>query len=191
MPHRIEGNWNKGLAYDLHTLSSSFLGTDAYGHEQWENTRSEMGELVYQLKYQENREAVNAILSLLDRIKGIETFDLIVPIPATDRSRTYQPVRLIAEALGAKHGVDVASDLLVKLESPPLKNVESPGEREHLLRESMALTHVRDVTGAKVLLVDDVFRSGATLNAATNLLFDHGRVRYVGALTMTKTRSNR
>ena len=51
MTIRIPGNWKKGFAYDIHTLDSVYLGVDEYGHDRWENTRSEMGELLYDLKY--------------------------------------------------------------------------------------------------------------------------------------------
>ena len=50
MTIEIEGNWAKGLAFDVHTLSSTYLGPNEFGHDQWENTRSEMGELLYKLE---------------------------------------------------------------------------------------------------------------------------------------------
>ncbi len=52
MGYKLEGNWVAGFAFDLHTLSSEYLGQDEYGHDRYNNTRSEIGELVYQLKYQ-------------------------------------------------------------------------------------------------------------------------------------------
>lgn len=50
-PIVIKGPWNSGWALDLHTLSSAFVGDDAFGHPQFENKRSEIGELLYQFKY--------------------------------------------------------------------------------------------------------------------------------------------
>ncbi len=82
----LDGNWRKGRAYDLHTTSSTHLGVDTFGHDQFDTTRSEMGELVYQLKYKRKKDAVPQIVELLDGIGGIEKFDLLVPIPATKKS---------------------------------------------------------------------------------------------------------
>ena len=45
------------------------------------------------------------------------------------------------------------------------------------------------VEGRKVLLFDDLFRSGATMNAITSALYDQGQAREVYALTLTRTRS--
>jgi len=42
-----------------------------------------------------------------------------------------------------------------------------------------------------ILLVDDLYRSGATLEAVTKSLLGQGQARKVFALTFTRTRSNR
>ena len=72
MTIKIAGNWKSGLAFDVHTLSSTYFGPNEFGHDQWENVRSEMGELVYKLKYRNDRSALEPIIALLDKIKGIE-----------------------------------------------------------------------------------------------------------------------
>jgi competence protein ComFC len=188
----IEGNWEQGLAFDEHTVSSTHIGVDEHGHDQWDNKRSEMGELVYQLKYRGKSSVVQQIVELLDQIKGIEEMDLIVPIPPTDGTRTIQPVSLIAEALGARRNVKVVLDLLCKKPGgAQQKNVQDVNERQMLLRNSMSLTGNHDVSGKKILLIDDLYRSGATLSVATELLIDQGGAGSVSALTMTKTRSMR
>ncbi|WP_139451981.1 ComF family protein [Campylobacter armoricus] len=43
----------------------------------------------------------------------------------------------------------------------------------------------------KVLLFDDLYRSGATLNEITNTLYKHGKVDNVYVVTLTKTRKNK
>ena len=151
-----------------------------------------MGELVYQLKYQHKASVVQKIVELLDRIKGVEEMDLIVPIPPTDGTRAFQPVSLIATALGARRKVEVVLDLLQKKTvGAQLKNVDNLDERQKLLRDSMSLSDANDVSGKKILLVDDLYRSGATLSVATELLIDRGGAASVSVLTMTKTRSRR
>jgi predicted amidophosphoribosyltransferase len=52
---------------------------------------------------------------------------------------------------------------------------------------------IRDpvIAGRSVLLFDDLYRSGATLNAISRLLQQQGRVRSLYVLTLTMTRSIR
>jgi hypothetical protein len=47
-PIAINGPWQLGWALDLHTLSTTVIGDDAFGHPQFESKRSEIGELLYQ-----------------------------------------------------------------------------------------------------------------------------------------------
>lgn len=47
----------------------------------------------------------------------------------------------------------------------------------------------RFVAGKRILLFDDVFRSGATMNSITAALYDQGGAAEVCALTLTRTRS--
>lgn len=50
-PQIITGNWSKGIALDLHTLSSVKVGVNEAGHDVFDTTRSELGQLLYRLKY--------------------------------------------------------------------------------------------------------------------------------------------
>ncbi|PIT04029.1 amidophosphoribosyltransferase [Bradyrhizobium nitroreducens] len=192
MAINLDGNWKSGKAYDLHTVSSTHLGTDESGHDRFDNTRSEMGELVYQLKYKGDKSKVQQIVTLLDDIKGIEGFDFIIPIPPTKKNRPVQPVELIAEALGARRKVAVAVGALTNSGNEELKGITDPIARKELLDEALKLDASQGrFRGRKVLLVDDLYRSGSTLRVATDLLYKEGEAAQVSVLTMTKTRSNR
>jgi predicted amidophosphoribosyltransferase len=163
---------------------------DEHGHNQFENQRSQMGELVYRLKYRQDDSAVPEIVTLLDQLKGIESFDLILPIPPT-KARKIQPVPAIAVALGKRRSVEVRTDLLTSSGTKELKEVTDPVERRRLLHEAISLNDPGGTAGKKILLVDDLFRSGATLEVATEILMSEGRADSVSVLAMTKTRSNR
>jgi len=76
-----------------------------------------------------------------------------------------------------------------KRDAPQLKNVFDLDQRLALLE---GLHHVdKAATQDKgILLFDDLYRSGATMNAITELLYEEGEARDVFALTVTRTRSN-
>ncbi len=190
MRYKLEGNWKKGLAFDLHTLASTYLGPDQYGHDRYDNTRSEIDELVYQLKYRNNKTVVPQIISLLSAIKGYEKFDVIIPVPSS-KARPVQPVDAIAQALGQRYGVPTLSGYLTKEGGPQLKSINDPEERVAILEHNISISGKDDLSGKKVLLLDDLYRSGSTLNACCNILKKQANVGDICVLTMTKTRKNR
>lgn len=61
-PRRIKGKWTLGYALDIHALSSTYLGINEYGHDVFETKRSELGELLLQLKYRSNAAAADGII---------------------------------------------------------------------------------------------------------------------------------
>lgn len=71
---------------------------------------------------------------------------------------------------------------------PQLKDVFDYDERWRLL-DGLHEVQKPKVEDRKVLLFDDLFRSGATMNAITSALYDQGLAREVYALTLTRTRS--
>lgn len=190
MVYEIKGNWSKGIAFDLHTVASTYLGVDEYGNNRFDNRRSEIGELVYQLKYQNDQTAVPKIVSLLKEIGGIETFDAIIPAPSS-KVRAIQPVDAIAQELGRQRGVPVLTGYLTKTGDAELKGIADPADRDRILADSIIVSGVEDISGKNVLLLDDLYRSGSTLAACCDVLSRTARVGRVCVLTMTKTRSNR
>ncbi|EIJ41185.1 putative amidophosphoribosyltransferase [Beggiatoa alba B18LD] len=188
MSIELKGNWKKGFAYDVHTLSSIYMGCDERGHEQWDTTRTEMGELIYQLKYQNNLAVIDKIIELLNIYKGLNTLDAIIPIPPS-KQREIQPVYEIAKALSKKINVPLQPVLNKHPIEQELKNIENPIERETLLYKSLFLHQDVMLSDKNVLLLDDLYRSGSTLRIATDILYKQAKVKNVFVLTMTKTRS--
>ena len=72
---------------------------------------------------------------------------------------------------------------------PQLKNIFDLDERAKLLEGLHAVD--KSVTQDKaVLLFDDLYRSGATMNAITTELYEAGEATDVFALAITRTRSH-
>ncbi len=62
-------------------------------------------------------------------------------------------------------------------------------ERSKLLENAHEVAG-NSVRNRAVLLVDDLYRSGATLNAVTSVLYEQGEVKDVFAFALTRTRSS-
>lgn len=188
---QILGKWREGFALDLQTLASIYVGDDEFGHPRFENTRSEIGELLYRLKYRHDQSVAGEIVeTAANFVKGWQpNLDVIVPVlPSTLRS--VQPVYILASALGRGLGIRVAHCLTTTRDPSPLKNVSDLDERIRLLAGLYAVD-ASATTGKRILLFDDLYRSGATMSEITNALYGQGHAAEVFVLTITRTRSIR
>lgn len=189
-PLRLEGPWAEGYVLERqHTLSSEFLGHDSLGHAQFETTRSELGELVFRLKNRADRTTLDPIAETATNFVsgwGVAV-DAIVPVPPSLR-REFQPVIEIAQAIGKQLGKPVLLEAVTKVrETPQLKDVFGLAERQRLLEGAFAVDSGA-IKGQRVLLVDDLYRSGATTGIVARELIGAGAAT-VFFLAMTKTRT--
>ncbi len=190
MAIQIYGNWEKGFSLDLHTESSEYLGVDALGHDRFKTTRTKVGELLYRLKYKSDKTVLPDIINnIKSSIGNIDKMDMIVAVPPSNKTRSFQPVYEIGDSLSKDAGVPFIKNALVKKSSSELKNIDDIAEREQILKQSISLNSGVDFSGKKVLLIDDLYRSGATLRAVTNVILENGNAKNVFVLTLTKTRS--
>ena len=190
-PRRILGKWREGFSLDMHTLSSTPIGYSEYGHMQFDTTRSELGELLYRFKSKADEtvvpEIADAAAAFITEWKpGVE---IMIPVPPST-PRALQPVSVLGNALSQRLNIPFVDCVRKTRDAPQLKNVYDLDERLRLL-EGLHTVDTSATSGRKILLFDDLYRSGATMNSITTLLYDQGKASDVFALTITRTRSNR
>lgn len=189
-PKPLPGKWTAGYALDLHTLSSDFLGHDEWGNARFDSTRSEMGELLYRLKYHSDKTVIRIITeTVVDFVRAQAwEIDLVIPVPPS-RQRAFQPVLVLAEAIAGELGVVFCGDCVVKVrDTPELKGVFDLSKRQTLLRNAYAVSK-KALSGKRVLLFDDLYRSGATINTISTALAQDGGIISLYVLTLTMTRT--
>ncbi|WP_395372330.1 ComF family protein [Komagataeibacter diospyri] len=188
---KIEGNWDAGYALHKHTLSSVYLGVDEWGHDRFENTRSEPGEALYQLKY---RSDWNQIEPLATQIRDtllplFGKIGLIVPMPAST-ARAKQPVNELAYALGRLTNTPVFDELIVKAPapagSPALKNLHTREQKDAALAGRISINECITNEGRwNALLLDDLFDTGATMDAVCQALRGYRKINQIYAAAIT------
>ncbi len=191
MAIEIKGNWTKGFALDLHTLSSKVIGEDERGEPIFETIRSEIGELVYKLKYKQDSSVIKILIDKISKtLRNINKFDCFIAVPPTIKDRKFQPVFLLGESLAKKFSIPFLKDALVNNNKEQLKNIKDISKRQRLLLEGIKLTGKHDLQNKRILLIDDLYRSGSTLTIVTDILMKQAKAKDVCVLTLTKTRVN-
>lgn len=115
--------------------------------------------------------------------------DVILPVPlhpARLREREFNQSLLLADALGRRLGKPVLSSSLVRLAHTQAQTALSRSARLKNLRRAFAVRRPELVQGRRVLLVDDVFTTGTTVNECAKALRRAGSGSVV-VLTLART----
>ena len=109
---------------------------------------------------------------------------VLVPVPLGPRrlrTRGYNQSALLARSLGARWGHPVA-ELLVRTRETATQTALTPASRLANVAGAFATRNAEGRTGNALILVDDVFTTGATLGAAARALESAG-ARCIMAVT--------
>ena len=187
---RIYGHFLSGVALDVQTTGSRYIGVDELGHDVYDPARTEVGDLLYRLKYRADREAGAELVRLAaEFLAGYQFhYDVLVPVPPSG-VRALQPVRFLADGVAAAVPLPLADCITTTRATASLEGVTDPVKRMALLEDLYAVDS-RQTEGKDVLLFDDLFRTGSTLDAIADLLMDEGGAKTVRALTIAKTRGH-
>jgi hypothetical protein len=175
-PRPLAGSWHTGWSLSFH---SRFSGGD------W--SRSAAGDLAYRLKYQADFSTlpglVEQTLALIATYPELARVDMILPVPPS-KQRKIDPVYAFCAALSDKIGIQVENFVVKTRQTRPQKELKTLAQKRANVCGAFALT--ADVKCKRILLVDDLFDSGATLGEITQLLCRQG-ASLVNVLTLTRT----
>jgi ComF family protein len=119
-----------------------------------------------------------------------DAVDVVVPVPLHDarlRWRGYNQSALLAGAVGGAIGKPVRCDLLVRQRETEPQIDLTPAQRRDNVRGAFAAPRSFAVRDRRVLLIDDVFTTGATLSECARVLKRAGATRVI-ALTLSRSR---
>ena len=137
-------------------------------------------ECIHDLKYKSCTYLAGSLAQIMADFsrKYIKTnyIDLIVPIPLhwkKLRDRSFNQTELLANSLGKKLNIPVISVLKRIVHNPA--QVDLPREKRlKNVKGIFACVRASNVLGKNVLLIDDVFTTGATLNECARVLKESG-----------------
>lgn len=132
------------------------------------------------------------LAELVRREGAILAADVVVPVPLhrdRERERGYNQARLISKPLARKLSLPHKAVLLMRTRPRPDKQILSLEERWESVRGAFATRPGSQVDNHRVLLVDDVMTTGATLNECARALLESGAKSVLG-LTVARAARN-
>lgn len=154
-------------------------------------TDSGVGKLIEHLKYQYAAAAASAVQRLAYRWCRQNTPlarpDLVVPIPLHRRrlaERGFNQAAIIAAAVAIGFGVPLREDIIVRRRATKQQAKLDRVGRLHNMHNAFAVKKPTQVMGRQIWLIDDVYTTGSTMQAAAKVLANAGA--HVNGLTLAR-----
>lgn len=168
---------SRKLCYDCAHRERTFTANRALLNYE-ENARRCMAKIKYK-NCREHTELFGKMMAirLCDFILEMNP-DCLVPVPAhisRQKMRGYNQAELIAEVIGRETDIPVRADLLIRRKhTAAMKNLGAE-DRLNNLREAFAVCDTGIPKEIKrIMLVDDIFTTGATIEACSKILCAEG-----------------
>ena len=135
---------------------------------------------IARFKYRNRREyadfyAAELVKSCGDAARAWEA-DALIPIPlhrSRRRKRGFNQAELVARKVGKMLGIPVETGVLLRTKkTSPQKELNDTQRRANL--KNAFQVRQNDVRLRKVILVDDIYTTGSTIDAAAAALLEHG-----------------
>ncbi len=137
--------------------------------------------MILRFKHADQLHAVHAFTPWLRRAGAemLDGADLLVPVPLHPFRlwrRRYNQAALIAQALGKSCGLPVMPEALKRQRATPSQGYLDYKQRQKNVKNAFAVNHqaVQRLDGRSVVLIDDVYTTGATVKECTRALLAAG-----------------
>jgi ATP-dependent DNA helicase RecQ len=174
--YQLHGSWDCGWSLGFH---SRFSGAD------W--NRSETGDLTYRLKYQGDLSAIPVLIEqvrlLVAQQPEFLQVDAIVPVPPSS-IKIVNPLMELSKELAKCFKLAFLPVLVKSRQTAPQKEMNTLAQKKANVAGAFRLE--APVSGKRILVIDDLFDSGATMEEIARLLRRTGAAK-IHIFTLTRT----
>jgi ComF family protein len=158
----------------------------AYTYGSYEGT---LRKLIHLFKYERMEPLARSLAAwMVQTLPRNERFDVIVPMPLHWRrkfARGFNQSEALAEEIGRRLNVRVRRAVRRVKATPPQAGLTNAGRRASV-QSAFAMRRGFSVQGQRVLIIDDVFTTGATAGACARVLKRAG-AKYVAVAAVART----
>lgn len=121
-------------------------------------------------------------------VENIKSYDIIVPVPLSkkrEKQRGYNQSELIAKELSYLTNIKIEKNCLKKIKNVTAQSSLDKKKRQHNIKGAYKVIRAKNIQQKKVLIIDDVYTTGSTVNECSKVLKQAGS-RNIGVLTIAK-----
>ena len=146
------------------------------------------------LKFQEKPYIYKTIAYFLENMQksfeNLKKYDIIIIVPISNqrnRDRGYNQSELIAKEISRIIKVPVVKKVLRKAKHTVPQSSLNKKQREENAKGVYKVNNITKICNKKILLIDDIYTTGNTVNECANMLLQKGiKKENIGVLTIAK-----
>ncbi len=174
-----------GYPFEFETEKSSLCGPCLSEPPPFSTARAALAydeasrNLILRFKHGDHLQLAPTLVPMMVRAGGevISGADLVIPVPLHRwrlLSRRYNQAALLAIGIGKATGKAVLPDGLLRIRATLSQGHKGARDRAANVHNAFAVNPRRSVAGKTILLVDDVYTTGATVKECTEVLLKAG-----------------
>lgn len=150
--------------------------------------------LILAFKHGDHLELTDLLIKLISQnsFHIIEQNDILIPVPlhwTRLQKRKYNQSAIIAQKLAIKYKKTYEPETLKRLKATKSQGHLSPQKRKENVKGCFIIKNPAKIRGKTVLLIDDVYTTGSTVNECAKILLKAG-AKQVDVLTLAKVVKN-
>ncbi len=158
-----------------------------------DSERTEIGELEYKAKYENCQTSINQIsdevVNLIRKASVFEDAQLICVIPSSKEGELSLPQKIVQKICNEISKKNISE--CVKWGNPKseLKELDVSKKLETLEAADLVVKHIEEIKGKNIIIVDDLYQSGMTMQYVAMKLKERGANKIYG-ISIVKSRKD-
>ena len=147
---------------------------------------------ILQYKFEDKAYMYNTFAKIIlknEKICGLlKKYDIIIPVPIHKKrkaQRGYNQTQLIASKISKYLKIKLCDDVLIKSKNTIAQSKLNKNKRKQNIKGAFKILNSEKIQGKNILLFDDIYTTGSTVNECSKILTRAGAKR-IGVLTIAK-----
>ena len=148
--------------------------------------------LIIDYKFNEKPYLYRSFLEFLNNYQKeyiqFKIYDIIIPVPISKKrkkERGYNQSLLIARKISSKEKIKLVDKVISKVKNNNTQSKLNKEERAENVKNVYKITKDKEIINKNILLIDDIYTTGATLNECSRMLKQAG-AKKIDVLTIAK-----